>query len=63
MSNRSEIHNLVKKSVLSGVVSNLYIIRSLYMTGDNAQAEFLFAGLIDSLKEYEREVGQENSVF
>jgi hypothetical protein len=48
MSCSPEIDNIVKKSVLSGIKDKLYIMRSLYISGDNAKGDFLFSDLIDS---------------
>lgn len=63
MSDRSEINNLVKKSVLSGIIDNLYNIRSSYISGDEVKGDFLFTGLIETLKEYKNEIGKKDSTF
>lgn len=63
MNNCSEINNLVKKSIFLGVIDNLNHIRSLYLSGDKAQGDFLFTNLIESLNEYKNEIGKEGSTF
>lgn len=63
MSDHSQINNLVKKSVLLGIIDNIYEIRSSYISGDKVTGDFLFAGLIDALKEYENEIGKKDSTF
>ena len=63
MVDRSEIKNLVKKSVLCGIKDKLYMMRSLYISGDNVKGDFLFSDLIESLTEYEKEVGKNDSTL
>lgn len=63
MSCSSEIDNIIKKSVLSGIKDKLYIMRSLYISGDNVKGDSLFSDLIESLTEYEKAVGKNDSTF
>lgn len=63
MNNRSDIDNLVKKTVLLGAIDKLYQIRSCYGSGDNVQREWILSSLIEDLKEYEKEIGKEDSTF
>lgn len=62
-SDRSDIDNLVKKCVLSGITDQLYQMRSFYVSGDSEKAEWMFSNLAAALKEYQEEIGKENSVF
>lgn len=63
MNDRIGIDNLVKKSILLGTIDKLYQIRSYYVSGDNVQGEWMLSSLIEDLKEYEKEIGKENSTF
>lgn len=63
MGDRSEINNFVKKSVLCGIKDKLFMMRSLYISGDNIKGDFLFSDLFESLTEYEKEVGKNDSSF
>ena len=62
MSDRSEINNLVKKSVFCGIKDKLYMMRSFYISGDNVKGDFLFSDLNELLKDY-KEVGKNDSTF
>lgn len=63
MSDRSNTDNLVKKSVLLGIMDKLSQIRSCYVSGDNVHGEWMISNLIEDLNEYEKEIGKENSTF
>lgn len=60
MTGSSEIDNIVKKCILSGIKDKLYIMRSLYISGDNVKGDFLFSDLIESFTEYEKVVSKNN---
>lgn len=55
MDERSEIDNLVRKSIFCGIKDKLYTMRSSYVAGDNITGDFLLSNIIDFLNESEKE--------